>query len=136
MIHPIVLMSVVLVTLSSCFALIYLSFHLYTRSEDRRLELERDRYRTAVEVAARETYSIRCQQNEEGQSHSVFLTIIGPKSHSIEPDTMGSPVNVQIETDADIMDEIAATWIHYRGVAGVAGGPVGDELGSSENPWI
>ena len=135
MIHPMILVFALIVVLAICFALIYLSIHLYTRSEDKRLALERDQYITAVEVATGEDYSIRHQHNEEDQSHSVYLSITGPKSHGIEPATMGSPASVRIETNAEVMDEMAIAWIRYRGLGGAVGGPVGKELGSPENPW-
>ncbi|WP_298453156.1 hypothetical protein [Marinobacter sediminicola] len=116
MIHPMVLVFVIIVILSICFAVIYLFAELYSRSEVRRHGLERDRYDTAVEVAVGETYAIRDLQNDEGLNNSAFLTIISPKSHNLVPETMGSPACIHIETDAKVMDEIAVSWIQHRGL--------------------
>lgn len=115
MIHPMAVVFAVLVILSIGFALVYLFADLYSRAEIRRLELGQDRYDTAIEVAAGETYSIRYLQNDEGQNNSALLTIISPKSHSLVPEIMDSPACIHVETDAEVMDEIAVSWIQHRG---------------------
>ncbi len=135
MIHPMVSVFALIAILSICFALVYLTFRLHYRSENKRLEQDQNQYDKAFEVAAGKAYSVRYHRHANGPNHSVYLTMIGPKSYCIESASMSSPAIVKVETDPEIMDEVAIAWIRYRGLGGAVGGPVGNELGSPENPW-
>lgn len=137
MIHPMALVFAIIVIMAGLFALLYLAIHIYTRSEERRLQLEHNRYDTSVEVKAGADYSVRFRPGVNSATPaSAYLTACNPLSHSIQVATMNSPVRVILELDAQTFDDIAIAWIKYRDLAGAVGGPVGNEIGSRDNPWL
>ena len=133
MIHPMLVVLAVLVILGIGFTITYLCFHQHTRSVER--HHESGQYDKAIKVAEGKNYSVRYQQYGNANNGSVFLTIIGPKSHNVKAATADLPARIRVEIEAEDMDEMAIAWIKYRKLAGAVGGPVGNELGSPENPW-
>jgi hypothetical protein len=126
-----------MVIMAGLFALLYLAIHIYTRSEERRLQLEQNRYDTSVEVKAGTDYSVRFRPSANSDTPaSAYLFACNPLSHSVQVATMNSPTRVTLELDASAFDDIAIAWIQYRDLTGAVGGPVGDELGSRDNPWL
>lgn len=137
MINPLVIVVATIVIMGIVFALLYLAAGAYERSEERRLQLENDRYDTTIEIAAGATFALRFRPGgDNGERAGAYLCITSPLSHNYRPATMTSEALVKLETTAEAFDEMAIAWIKYRGLAGAVGGPVGNELGSPENPWI
>ena len=137
MIHPMALVFAIIVIMAVLFALLYLAIHIYTRSEERRLQLEQNRYDTSVEVKAGTDYSVRFRPGVNSATPaSAYLSACNPLSHSVQVASMNSPTRVILELDAQTFDDIAIAWIKYRDLAGAVGGPVGNELGSRDNPWL
>jgi len=124
MIHPMALVFAIIVIMAGLFALLYLAINVYTRSEERRLQLEQNRYDASVEVKAGTDYSVRFRPGvNSARPASAYLTACNPLSHSIQVATMNSPVRVILELDAQTFDDIAIAWIEYRDLAGAVGGP-------------
>ncbi|MBN8241255.1 hypothetical protein JF541_19035 [Marinobacter hydrocarbonoclasticus] len=137
MIHPAAAAFATAVILASLFALTYLAFYLYARSEERRLQLEHNRYHSSVEVRASAYYSLRFRPGVNSDTPaSAYLVACNPLSHSVQAATMNSPTRVILELNAQAFDDIAIAWIKYRDLAGAVGGPIGNELGSRDNPWL
>ncbi|OAN89044.1 hypothetical protein A8B84_10740 [Marinobacter sp. EhC06] len=124
MIHPTALVFAIIVIMAGLFALLYLAIHIYTRSEERRLQLEQNRYDTSVEVKAGTDYSVRFRPGVNSDTPaSAYLSACNPPSYSVRVATMRSPTRVILELDAQAFDDIAIAWIEYRGLAGAVGGP-------------
>ena len=79
MIHPAAAAFATAVILASLFALTYLAFYLYTRSEERRLQLEHNRYHPSVEVRASAYYSLRFRPGVNSDTPaSAYLVACNP----------------------------------------------------------
>lgn len=137
MINPLVIVVVTIVIMGIVFALLYLAAGAHERSEERRLQLENDRYDMTIEIAAGATFALYFRPGgDKDERAGAYLRITSLLSHNYQPATMTSEALVKLETAAEAFDEMAIAWIKYRGLAGAVGGPVGNELGSPENPWI
>jgi|GEM_PF-6401127 len=130
MIHPIILVLAILVILVTGFWLIYLFASLFTRSGAPRPGPEHKEYGT---VAEGKFYSIRLRDPAGGLSDSVDLTITDPKTHQAKPATMTSAASVQVEINAEVMDDMATAWLRYRGLLETPKRIGGSESDNPEN---
>lgn len=67
----------------------------------------------------------------------VYLELESPEFFEISKETYPDATveSLKLGIPSQVMDEIAIEWIKHRKLQGAVGGPVGNELGSPDNPW-
>lgn len=92
---------------------------------------------TKVSITAGERYHVYHQLHLGSEPESVFLEINQPAEFSVAKETTAEHMieSLSVEIPAEDMDAIAIAWIKKRGLQGAAGGPIGNERGSPDNPW-
>lgn len=72
------------------------------------------------------------------EPRSVFLELTDLLEFRIEKEIFQGKTSerLTLEIPSEAMDKMAIAWIKKRELQGAVGGPVGNELGSPDNPWL
>lgn len=72
------------------------------------------------------------------EPRSAFLELEDPSEFQVEKETIEGKARerLTVEISSSAMDRMAIDWIKKRKLQGALGGPVGNELGSPDNPWV
>lgn len=92
---------------------------------------------TKASITAGERHHLYFQEYLDTEPQNVFFELIRPREFCFAKETTRDGVidNLVVEIPAEIMDDIAIAWIKKRKLQGALGRPVGNELGSPDNPW-
>jgi hypothetical protein len=92
---------------------------------------------TKASITAGKGHHLYFQEYLNTEPQNVFFELTQPREFSISKETTRDGVtdHLVVEIPAEIMDDIAIAWIKKRKLQGALGGPVGNELGSPDNPW-
>ena len=92
---------------------------------------------TKASITGGKRHQLYFQEYLDAEPKNVFFELVKPREYSVTKETTRDGVieNLIVEIPTEIMDDIAIAWIKKRKLQGALGGPVGNELGSPDNPW-